>query len=131
DMPARLGDVLTITALVQCLVHSISAEIDNGTFQSQYHPMMVQQNKWRASRFGAKARLVNTDDYEQYSVTETVDRLVPLLRPAAEELDCVDELESVVRLSRNTGAMQQLKIYEDTQDMRAIVAKMVANNPWR
>ncbi|MFK7820982.1 MAG: YbdK family carboxylate-amine ligase [Planctomycetaceae bacterium] len=131
DMPARLGDVLTITALVQCLVHSISAEIDNGTFQSQYHPMMVQQNKWRASRFGAKARLVNTDDYEQYSVTETVDRLVPLLRPAAEELDCVDELESVVRLSRNTGAMQQLKIYEVTQDMRAIVAKMVANNPWR
>lgn len=131
DMPARLDDVLCITALIQCLVHSISAEIDEGTFQSQYHPMMVQQNKWRASRYGAGARLVNTDDYQQYSVTETVDRLIPLLRPAAEELDCVDELEGVVRLSRKTGASHQLKIYQGTEDFRAIVAKMLAKCPWR
>ncbi len=131
DMPARLDDVLTLTALIQCLVHSISAEIDGGTFQSAYHPMMVQQNKWRASRFGAEARLVNTDDYQQYSVTETVDRLIPLLRPAAEELDCVDELESVARLSRKTGAMKQLKIFDETSDFRAIVAKMLSESPWR
>ncbi len=131
DMPARLDDVLALTAMVQCLVHSISAEIDEGTFQSQYHPMMVEQNKWRACRFGADARLVNTDDYQQYSLTETVERLIPHLRPAAEELDCVDELESVLRLARNTGAMQQIALFEQCGDYREIVSRMLQDNPWR
>lgn len=131
DMPARLSDVLTLTALIQCLVHSISAEIDEGCFYPEYHPMMVQQNKWRACRFGADARLVSTEDFKQYSVTETVDAIIPLLRPAAEELDCVDELEMVPRLSRNTGAMQQIAIYEKTQDIRAIVPGMLQHHPWR
>ena len=46
DMPARLDHVLALTALVQCMVVAISNEIDGGTYQHDYHPMMVQQNKW-------------------------------------------------------------------------------------
>ena len=33
DMPGNLNDVLAIAALVQCLVKSLSDEIDHGTYQ--------------------------------------------------------------------------------------------------
>ena len=131
DMPPNLDQVLALTATVQCLVCAISKQIDEGTFQSEYHPMMVQQNKWRATRFGAGARLVDTDDYKQYSVQETVDQMIELLLPQAEELDCVDELKRASTLPGSTGAEQQLAIYTETQSRKEVVRRMLEQNDWR
>ena len=130
DMPPNLNQVLGITALVQCLVTVISDEVDEGTYQLDYHPMMVQQNKWRATRFGAEAQLVNSDDNEQYSVTESVTQLVERLRPVAEKLNCSDELESALTIPARTGAEQQLAIFEETGDKAEVVRRMIEQNHW-
>jgi len=128
DMPANLTQVLALTALVQCLVVAISNEIDEGTYQSECHPMMVQQNKWRATRFGAEARLVTTNNYRQHSVQESVDRLIELLIPTAESLGCVAELEAASQLPGTTGAQQQLEIFERTGSRTAVVREMIEKN---
>ena len=130
DMPPNLNQVLGITALVQCLVTVISDEVDEGTYQLDYHPMMVQQNKWRATRFGAAAQLVNSDDNEQYSVTESVTQLVERLRPVAEKLNCSDELESALTIPARTGAEQQLAIFGETGDKAEVVRRMIEQNHW-
>ena len=131
DMPPSLDHVLALTALIQCLVHAISKQIDEGTYLPEYHPMMVQQNKWRATRYGANSHLVNTDDYKQYSVQQTTDQLIDLLLPVAEQLDCVDELQSASRLPANTGAQQQLEIFEETNSRKEVVRRMLEQNDWR
>ncbi|MEZ6129973.1 MAG: YbdK family carboxylate-amine ligase [Planctomycetaceae bacterium] len=128
DMPRNLDHVLAITALVQCLVVAISREIDQGTFQSEYHPMMVQQNKWRATRFGSGASLVSTKDFQQSTVQEVVANLVNRLRPIAQELDCEAHLLNVQTLPGHTGAEQQLQIYETTGSRREVVRQMLASN---
>jgi len=130
DMPPNLDHVLGITALVQCLVHAISLDVEEGTYQLDYHPMMVQQNKWRASRFGAEANLVSGIDYQQQSVVESVQKLVTRLRPQAESLGCVSELESVLSIPGSTGAMQQLQIFEETSSRREVVRQMIEKNHW-
>ena len=128
DMPANLGQVLALTAAVQCMVQAMSEEIDRGTYQSEYHPMMVQQNKWRATRFGPDAELVNSDDYQQYSVQQSIDRLIEVLRPTAESLDCVSELESASLLPSATGSRQQLAIFDETDSRREVVRRMLEVN---
>ena len=128
DMPASLEQVLALTALIQCMVQAMSEEIDRGTYQSEYHPMMVQQNKWRATRFGPDAELVNSEDYQQYSVQQSIDRLIKTLRPTAESLDCVAELESASRLPGSTGSRQQLAIFEETDSRREVVRRMLEAN---
>jgi len=130
DMPARLDQVLALTALAQCLVVALSREIDNGTYQSEYHPMMVAQNKWRATRFGSDARLVDSDDYKAYSVQETTDNLVDLLLPIARDLNCLERLESVRDLPQKTGADQQLEIFAETNSRKEVVRQMLAANNW-
>ncbi len=137
DMPASLDQVLAITALVQCLVRAISNEIDEGTYLSEYHPMMVQQNKWRAIRYGAEARLVDSDDYKQYSVKKTTQRLVSLLTPVAKELDCLAELESAARLPKLTGSAQQIELWHKAPGNTVlekgghVVSEMIRLNSWR
>ena len=128
DVPSNLEQVLAITALIQCLVHTISNEIDEGTFLGDYHPMMVEQNKWRATRFGSDAALVSSKDYQQRSVQTIVDNLVEQLTPTAVELNCVAELQSVRNIPGNTGAIRQLQIFEATRSRREVVRQMIEEN---
>ncbi|MEZ6065114.1 MAG: YbdK family carboxylate-amine ligase [Planctomycetaceae bacterium] len=131
DVPKNLDHVLALTALVQTLVKAISHEIDEGTYQSEYHPMMVAQNKWRATRYGADAKLVDSDDYKAYSVQETINRLVDRLGPTADELGCRTELENCRELPTCTGAQEQLEIYAETFSRRKVVEQMLEANEWR
>ncbi len=126
DMPGNLPDTLALAALVQCLVKALSDEIDNGTYQHDSHPMMVQQNKWRAARFGNQAKLVDTDTYRVVSVEETVARLVELLRRPAAELECENYLEHCVTMACTPSAAQrQLDLLAETNDRREVVRKLV------
>lgn len=126
DMPGNLPDTLALAALVQCLVKALSDEIDNGTYQHDSHPMMVQQNKWRAARFGNQARLVDTNTYRSASVVDTVERLVEVLRASAAELDCEKYLEHCLSMARNPSAAQrQIDLMVETSDPREAVRKLV------
>jgi carboxylate-amine ligase len=126
DMPGNLDDTLAISALVQCLVKALSDEIDNGTYQHDSHPMMVQQNKWRAARFGNRARLVDTDTYRSASVEDTVSHLVDLLRKTAVELKCDEYLNHCLTMARNpSSAQRQLDLMAETNDPYEVVRQLV------
>jgi glutamate---cysteine ligase / carboxylate-amine ligase len=130
DMPRSLWHVSALAALVQCLVKSISDEIDGGTFLTEYHPMMVQQNKWRATRYGAGARLVGSPEYQQRSVQEAIDRQVERLLPWAKLLDCEHELMLCRLLPGRTGAERQLEIFQETACRKRVVEQLLAENDW-
>jgi carboxylate-amine ligase len=129
DMPGNLQDTLALSALVQCLVKALSDEIDNGTYQHDSHPMMVQQNKWRAARFGNHAKLVDTDTYRSESVEDTVSRLVDSLRLTAVELHCENYLDHCVTMARNpSSAQRQLDLMTETNDPREVVRRLVEDS---
>ena len=125
DVPANLDQVLSLTALVQCLVVALSREIDEGTYLHEYHPMMVQQNKWRAMRYGAAARLVDSPTMKPRGVQETVEELVQLLSPLAKELRCEAELAAAAELPANAGSARQLAIFERTGSKEAVVRELL------
>jgi carboxylate-amine ligase len=103
DVLGNLEDNLAVAGLIQCLIKALSDEIDRGTYQHDCHPTFVRQNKWRASRFGLDAVLIDPLTFEPRSVPAIVGRMVDDLRPIAEQLQCVDRLEHVASLSRGTS----------------------------
>lgn len=122
DMPSNLEDVSTITALVQCLVKSLSDEIDEGCWRHESHPMMVRQNKWRACRYGPRARLVNPLTHQAETVAEIVDQLLTRLTPVAKELGCSAELERVAAMAtRPSSADRQLAMLQESDSPEAAV----------
>lgn len=125
DMPANLPDTLAIAAFIQCLVKYLSDKIDQGTYQHDSHPMMVQQNKWRAARFGNRAILVDTYTYQTAPVVQVVENMVEKLRPTATELCCEDYLAHCIGMAHEPSAAQrQLDILAETGDPREIVRRM-------
>ena len=109
DTPGNLTDALTLAALTQCLVVSLSDEIDYGTYQHAGHPMMIRQNKWRAARYGLDAGIVDAITYESKSARERVSELCTRLEPTAERLGCGHWLARVRTMAAGrTWAERQL-----------------------
>ena len=125
DMPGCLEDALAIAALVHCLVQALSDQIDNGTYQLDYHPMMVRQNKWRATRYGLDAMMVHAVSYELQPVRDVINTLLDELRPTAERLDCAAYLDRTRALAAGpTWAAKQLAVLEETGDPAEVVRRM-------
>jgi glutamate---cysteine ligase / carboxylate-amine ligase len=104
DMPGNLTDTLAIAAMIQCLVKSLSDEIDHGTYQHDSHPMMVQQNKWRAARFGNRAMLVDTYTYRSAPVVRAVEKLVERFGMTARELRCEAHLNHCIAMANEPSS---------------------------
>ena len=129
DMPGNLEDVLSLAALMQCLVKALSDEIDHGTYQHDCHPLLVAQNKWRAARYGAKAQLVDAFTYEVQTLPQIVDRLVERLSPTAEDLGCVDYLQRCRQLAAGPSwAERQLTLAEQKGGLPAMVRELIAQS---
>ena len=127
DMPPSLHHVLGLTALIQCLVHDLSEEVDRGTYQHSCHPFLIRQNKWRACRYGMEASLVDHQSFQSVPVRKVVHRLLDRLEDRAGELGCSDQLEIVRELAeRPTGSVLQLEIYRQTGDLTEVVRRMLS-----
>lgn len=129
DMPPNLDDVIGITALIQCLVARLSEQIDEGVYQHDAHPMMVQQNKWKACRYGLTATLVDPATHQTIKSRKLIENLVEFLLPVADKLQCRTELEWVAKMiARPNGAERQIEVYQKTKDMRAVVETLIEEN---
>lgn len=125
DMPGNLEDTLAIASLVQCLVKALSDEIDGGTYQHDCHPMMVRQNKWRATRFGTGAQLVDSYTYQVVTVPQAVDELVDKLTPVAANLGCEHHLEHCRHIANSPSwADRQMSILSETGSAEEIVRRL-------
>jgi carboxylate-amine ligase len=128
DMPRDLPTVLSLTALIQCLVHTLSAEIDRGTYQYDCHPIMVRLNKWRACRHGLAAVLVDPYTQEARPAADVIGRLSESLRETAIELGCEPHLARLPELvRRGTGAEHQRRLAADCRgDLSQVVRRLLA-----
>jgi carboxylate-amine ligase len=122
DMPGNLHDTLAVVALMQCLVKALSDDVDQGTYQQDYHPMMIRQNKWRACRYGLDANLVDCHNYAVRPVRELLHELVEWLRPTARECACECYLERVLQMAKGPSwSDRQLTLLQETGSPAATV----------
>ena len=83
-----------VAALSQCLVDTFDREIDKGYTLPRPRRWVVQENKWRAARYGLDASIIVGEDTVQ-PVREALRELVQDMRPSAQRLGCTDELDVV------------------------------------
>ncbi len=89
-----LAEVGMVAALSQCLVEMMDREIDKGYTLPTPKRWVVQENKWRAARYGLDANIIVSEDSTQ-PVCEALTELVQDLRATAERLGCAEELARV------------------------------------
>lgn len=124
DGMATIEDVGAVAALTQCLVEEFSTILDNGGTIPTMPPWHVQENKWRAARYGLDAIIILDAAGNEKLVTDhLLDDVLPRLAPVAEKLGCTAELDDVrTIIARGAGYQRQRRIAaENDGDLRAVV----------
>lgn len=98
-----LDEVAAIAALTHCLVVDLDRRLGNGETLSTLPPWHVQENKWRAARYGLDAEIILDAANRERLVTDDLYELLHRLEPVAVQLGCAAELASISGLIA-TGA---------------------------
>ena len=90
-------------------------------------PWHVQENKWRAARYGVDAIVILDADSTERLVTDDLADLLDRLAPVAERLGCSAELASVHDIvARGPSYARQRRVAERTGgDLVAVVDSVV------
>jgi len=118
DVPMTVDETICLAALFQCICAKLyKLRSDNLNFII-YPRALVNENKWRASRYGIEGQLIDFGKEEEKDTRLLILELLDFVDDVADELGCRHALNYVHRMLENgTGADRQLKIYAETGDL--------------
>ncbi len=127
DGLATLEEVGAIAALTQCLVDEFSTTLEAGGTIPTMPPWHVQENKWRAARYGLDAIIILDAAGNEQLVTDHLRETLRRLEPVAAKLGCSAELADVEKIiQRGAGYQRQRRVAaEHGGDLRAVVLDLV------
>lgn len=113
DITPRLEDTLALAALKQSIMAMLYDLRKNNQRWRQYDRFLVDENRWRAQRYGPTQGLIDFGTGEIIPFSDIVTNLMDLVSPFAEELGCLDELRGIEKIiERGTSAQRQVSEYE-------------------
>ncbi|MDT5324671.1 MAG: glutamate---cysteine ligase / carboxylate-amine ligase [Mycobacterium sp.] len=128
DGVSNIAELSALVAFTHCLIVDLDQRLDAGEQLPVMPPWHVQENKWRAARYGLDAEIILDADSNERLVTEDLDDLLNRLEPVALKLGCADELNGVSSIYRTGASYQrQRRVAEEHDgDLRAVVDALIA-----
>ena len=123
-----LDEIGAVAALSQCLVDQFDGQLDRGYTLPSPARWVLQENKWRAARYGLDADIVVDEKGTVRPVRQAITDLVEDLMPAARRLGCDTELADVERVLRVGASYQRQRAVAAAHDgdLRCVVDSLVA-----
>lgn len=122
-----LPEVAALTALTHCLVLDAEQRWRDGQLPPPLPPWHVQENKWRAARYGLDAIVIVDAAGTERLVTEDLPELVERLSPLAARLGCAEELAGVLDIVQVGASYQRQRTVAGAAegDLHAVVRSLI------
>jgi len=127
DGVSTLWEMRALVALTHCLVVDLSERLDAGETLPTLPPWHVQENKWRAARYGLDAWIILDAASNEALLRDDLKDLVDRLLPVAERLGCAEDLVLVHEITRLGASYQRQREVADRTggDLVAVVDAVV------
>jgi carboxylate-amine ligase len=128
DVCTRVDEAVCIAAIFQALIAKLwKLRRDNLTFRL-YPLSLIEENKWRAVRYGIKGKLLDLGKQAEVAVKDLIEELIGwFLADVLDELGTRKEVEYAFEILKNGGsAARQVATYERTGDLKAVVDQLIA-----
>ncbi|TCJ20272.1 glutamate--cysteine ligase [Rubrobacter taiwanensis] len=121
DAQTELDRTVSLAALARCIVATA------GEHPPPESPVLLQENKWRATRHGLDARFYDFTAGRSIAAREAVRELVRRLRPVAQDLGCEEELAGVLEIVRDgSGSERQRAVLKKRGSLEAVVEYLIS-----
>jgi len=122
DIPMRADETIALAALMQAVVVKLYNLYSVNMGFRLYRRALLMENKWRASRYGTEGKLIDFGRQEELPARELIGELLEFVDDVVDGLGSRKEVEYVRQILANgTGAERQLRVFEKTGDMKAVV----------
>jgi carboxylate-amine ligase len=126
DIPTRVDDTVAIAALFQAIVCKLTRLIEKNLGFRLYRRMLIQENKWRAVRWGLDGKMIDFGKQKEVPTKDLVRELLDFVDDVLDDLGSRKEVEHIhTILDRGTSADEQLRVYKDTNDLKAVVDRLI------
>lgn len=126
DCQGDVEDTLAIAALIVALVATLAADYDAGRELPVASVNEVEENFWRAIRYGLDGSLVDFRRRREVSTTAAIAGLLELTAEAQARLGLGHYASRVPEIMEaGNGAQRQIRLYEQTGDLAAVFAETV------
>lgn len=122
DVPMTVSETIAIAALFQGVCAKIyKLRMQNLNF-IQYSRSLINENKWRASRYGLDGRLIDFGKEEEVNTRVLVNELLDFIDDVVDPLGSRHAVNYVSKIMENgTGADRQLAVYEQSKNLVGVV----------
>jgi carboxylate-amine ligase len=128
DVCTRVEEAVCVAAILQAIVAKLwKLRRDNMTFRV-YPTALIEENKWRAVRYGLDGRLIDLGKQQELAAGALVRELLEwFVDDVVDELGSRAEVEYAFHiLEHGTSADRQLARYHETGDLKAVVDSLIA-----
>jgi carboxylate-amine ligase len=128
DVPMTVEETIALTALFQAVCAKIYKLRSQNLNFIQYSRALINENKWRAGRYGIDGRLIDFGKEEEVNTRVLIYELLDFVDDVVDHLGSRHRLAYVNRILENgTGADRQLAVFEKTKNL-VEVAKYIKNH---
>lgn len=114
DVCTRLDDAIGVAALYMSLLEMLFRLRTENRRWRAYAPMLINENLWRAQRYGVQGSLMDYGRGELVETRDLVEELLVLTEVDARRLGVSDELNHIRAIAKEgTSAHRQLSVYHD------------------
>ncbi len=113
DAATTLDECICIAALFQAVVAKLIKLRQNNLSWRLYHRDLINENKWRAVRYGVSGKLIDFGKEKEVPLPELIDELVDLLDDVVDDLGSRDAVAYARHIARSgSSADRQIRVYE-------------------
>jgi carboxylate-amine ligase len=122
DIPSRVDETIAIAALFQAITAKLYKLYRQNLGFRLYRRALIQENKWRAVRYGLDGKLIDFGKQKEVPVRALIRELLEFVDDVVDELGSREEITYVYTiLEQGSSADRQLRVYQETGDLRAVV----------
>jgi carboxylate-amine ligase len=122
DVPMTVDETIAIAALFQGICAKIYKLRSQNLNFIQYSRALINENKWRASRYGIDGRMIDFGKEEESNTRVLIYELLDFVDDVVDHLGSRHAVNYVSKMMDvGTGADRQLKVFEETKSLRDVV----------
>jgi carboxylate-amine ligase len=131
DVPLRVDETICIAALFQAVTKKLWKMHSGNTTWRVYRQALINENKQRAARFGIDGKLIDFSKKTEVPYAMLLDELLEFIDDVVDELGSRKDVEYAREILRHrTGADRQLKVFEETGDLRKVVDYIISETEY-
>jgi glutamate---cysteine ligase / carboxylate-amine ligase len=127
DAQSDFGESMAVAGFAVALLADLLERHDTGELLPVHENRLLEENRWRALRFGLDGRMIDLERRDEIDLRDEVSRLLEQCAPAAVRLGVQGELARVERmLAQGNSASRQLELHRQGATIEEIHRLLVA-----